>query len=105
MALPNLTYFAEGQIAAYRIFAMIDRVPQIDSDDMTGTVLENIVGEIEFRNVAFSYPSRPKQSIFRDFCLTVPAGYNLSILKDQSLFVRKCECGLSYPFCHLFQFL
>lgn len=31
-------------------------------------------GDIEFKNVAFSYPSRKDRFIFRNFDLTIPAG-------------------------------
>eukprot|EP01018_Ginkgo_biloba_P016173 Gb_10216 [translate_table: standard] len=79
-ALPNLKYFSEACIAAYRIYEMIDRVPAIDSDDTTGKVLHKVYGELEFRNVEFAYPSRPDTIIFHNFCLTIPAGQTVALV-------------------------
>jgi hypothetical protein len=31
-------------------------------------------GRITLKNVFFSYPTRPKALVFRDFCLDMPAG-------------------------------
>ncbi len=82
MSLPNLKYFAEAQIAAHRIFKMIDRVPEIDSDDTTGSVLRKVRGNLELVDVAFAYPSRSEQQIFKSLNLTIPAG----LLKCSTLF-------------------
>eukprot|EP01018_Ginkgo_biloba_P016166 Gb_10211 [translate_table: standard] len=79
-ALPNLKYFSEACIAAHRIFETIDRVPEINSDDMTGNVLEKVSGEVEFRNVEFAYPSRPDTIVFHNFCLTIPAGQTVALV-------------------------
>lgn len=45
--------------AAYRIFKTIDRIPLIDIDSDAGIHPEKIMGDIEFRNVNFAYPTRP----------------------------------------------
>ena len=45
--------------AAYRIFKTIDRIPLIDIDSDAGIRPEKIMGDIEFRNVNFAYPTRP----------------------------------------------
>ncbi len=87
MSLPNLKYFAEAQIAAHRIFKMIDRVPEIDSDDTTGSVLRKVRGNLELVDVAFAYPSRSEQQIFKSLNLTIPAG----LLKCFTLFQHWCS--------------
>eukprot|EP00253_Pinus_taeda_P023516 PITA_23516 len=79
-ALPNLKYFSEAGVAAIRIFKMIDRVPEIDSEDGKGKVLEKVSGEVEFRNVQFAYPSRPDSMIFHNFCLTIPARHTVALV-------------------------
>ncbi|KAG6553750.1 hypothetical protein Mapa_004665 [Marchantia paleacea] len=79
-ALPNLKYFSEGQSAATRIFDMIDRVPPIDSDNMTGRVLSKLEGRMELRNVDFAYPSRMDSQIFKNFCLTIPSGLTVALV-------------------------
>lgn len=74
--MPNLRYIAEAQMAAHKMFTMIDRVPDIDSENMAGQTLEKVTGTLELRNVKFIYPSRPEQTIFEDFNLVIPAGQN-----------------------------
>ncbi|KAK6266955.1 hypothetical protein QUC31_017792 [Theobroma cacao] len=48
---------------------------------MEGEILENVLGEGEFKQVEFAYPSRPESIIFKNFCLTVPAGKTVALLK------------------------
>ncbi|XP_058180428.1 ABC transporter B family member 15-like [Rhododendron vialii] len=78
--LPNLKYFSEASAAGERILEIIKRVPKIDSDNMDGEVLENISGNIEFKNVEFTYPSRPETSIFQNFNLKIPAGLTTALV-------------------------
>ena len=53
---PCLNAFGAGQAAAYKMFETIDRKPEIDVYDSNGLVLEDIQGDIELKNVHFSYP-------------------------------------------------
>ncbi|KAL8137374.1 hypothetical protein V2J09_003375 [Rumex salicifolius] len=78
--LSNVKYFSEAAAAGERIMEVINRVPTIDSENTDGQILENVIGEVEFRNVEFSYPSRPETLIFRDFCLKVPAGKAVALV-------------------------
>ncbi|XP_047960660.1 ABC transporter B family member 15-like [Salvia hispanica] len=78
--LSNLKYFSEASAAAERVREVIKRVPKIDSDSMEGQMLENVSGEVEFRHVAFAYPSRPESIIFEDFNLRVPAGKTVALV-------------------------
>lgn len=59
---------------------VINRVPKIDSYDPQGQVLENIQGEVEFRNIEFSYPSRPETTILRNLNLKVLAGKTMALV-------------------------
>lgn len=79
-ALPNISFITEATIAASRIFKLIDRVPQIDSEDGKGKVLAYVRGDIEFKEVTFSYPSRPDVQILQDFSLKVKAGRTVAIV-------------------------
>lgn len=76
-------------MAAHKMFTMIDRVPDIDSENMAGQTLEKVTGTLELRNVRFNYPSRPKQTIFEDFNLVIPAGqielWNTHLSSSQNL--------------------
>ncbi|KAL6526717.1 ABC transporter B member 20 [Orobanche gracilis] len=70
-AATNFYSFEQGRIAAYRLFEMISRSSSaVDHDGLT---LASVQGNIEFRNVYFSYLSRPEIPILSGFYLTVPA--------------------------------
>lgn len=79
-ALPNLTAITESQGAATRINEMINRNPTIDSEDRKGKALSYVRGEIEFKGVYFSYPSRPDTTILQGLNLRVPAGKTVGLV-------------------------
>ncbi|KAF9623240.1 hypothetical protein IFM89_000729 [Coptis chinensis] len=78
--LSNVKYFSEAVSAAERVMEVLKRVPEIDSNNMDGEILENVSGEVEFKNVRFAYPSRPDAIIFQDFSLKVPAGKTVALV-------------------------
>ncbi|XP_022732421.1 putative ABC transporter B family member 8 isoform X3 [Durio zibethinus] len=80
VALADLKYFTEAAVAATRIFARIDRTPEIDSEDTKGIVLDTIRGDVEFENVKFIYPSRPDSVVLKDFNLKVEAGKTVALV-------------------------
>jgi ATP-binding cassette subfamily B (MDR/TAP) protein 1 len=71
---------SEASTAAERIKELIRRVPKIDSESAAGDVLDNVIGEVDFRNLDFCYPSRPKSPIFVNFSLHVPAGRSVALV-------------------------
>ncbi|KAJ4145552.1 hypothetical protein LMH87_004400 [Akanthomyces muscarius] len=72
---PFATIFASASGAADKILDTVHRKPQIDSSKAAdGQVLSKIEGEVEFRNVDFSYPSRPEAKVHDNFNLVIPAG-------------------------------
>ncbi|KAH6829538.1 P-glycoprotein 20 [Perilla frutescens var. hirtella] len=70
-AATNFYSFEQGRIAAYRLFEMISRSSSTVNHE--GQTLPFVQGNIEFRNVYFSYLSRPEIPILSGFYLTVPA--------------------------------
>ncbi|KAK4417716.1 ABC transporter B family member 15 [Sesamum alatum] len=78
--LSNVKYFSEASAAAERIKEVINRVPKIDSDSLEGLILQNVSGEVEFKHIAFAYPSRPESIIFQDFNLKVPAAKTVALV-------------------------
>ena len=67
--------------SAHRVFEYIRMQPNIPSEGgiyphtFKGTRFESqFIGEIEFQNVYFRYPSRPDQPILQDFSLSIPVG-------------------------------
>ncbi|KAI6129641.1 ste6-like protein, partial [Pisolithus croceorrhizus] len=60
--------------AAAKLFATIERVPDIDSTSPDGLKPEKVVGEITLENVQFSYPARPDVPILKSINITFEAG-------------------------------
>ncbi|KAG8383258.1 hypothetical protein BUALT_Bualt05G0165700 [Buddleja alternifolia] len=79
-ALPNVPYITEASAAATRIFEMIDRIPAIDSENEKGEVLKYVRGQIEFREVHFSYPSRDEEPVLRGLSLKVKPGMKVGLV-------------------------
>ncbi|KAG8391278.1 hypothetical protein BUALT_Bualt01G0171400 [Buddleja alternifolia] len=79
-ASPSLTAFAAGQAAAFKMFETINRKPNIDAYDTKGKTLNDIHGDIELRDVCFSYPARSKEQIFNGFSLFIPSGTTAALV-------------------------
>ncbi|KAL3652976.1 ABC transporter B member 11 [Castilleja foliolosa] len=79
-ASPCMTAFAAGQAAAYKMFETIKRRPEIDAYDTKGKVLEDIRGDVQLREVYFSYPARPDEQIFSGFSLFIPSGTTAALV-------------------------
>lgn len=69
----------KGTGAASRLFELVDREPKITATQGV-PLLKKPRGEIEFKNVSFVYPTRPKLSIFKDLSFKIPAGSNVCIV-------------------------
>lgn len=59
---------------------MISQKPSIIQDPSGGKCLSEVNGNIEFKEVTFSYPSRPDIVIFRDFSIFFPAGKTVAVV-------------------------
>ncbi|XP_019099819.1 PREDICTED: ABC transporter B family member 4-like, partial [Camelina sativa] len=79
-ASPCLSAFAAGQAAAYKMFETIERKPDIDSYSTDGKVLDDIKGDIELKDVYFTYPARSDEQIFRGFSLFVSSGSTVALV-------------------------
>ncbi|KAI7865225.1 P-loop containing nucleoside triphosphate hydrolase protein [Mucor mucedo] len=66
--------------SAYKIYEIIDRVPEIDTDSKKGLVPSSITGSIEFKNVTFKYPSRPDVLIIDDLSIKIEAGKTIAFV-------------------------
>uniref|UniRef100_M4E975 Uncharacterized protein n=1 Tax=Brassica campestris TaxID=3711 RepID=M4E975_BRACM len=78
--LLNLKYFSDAVVAGERVTKVVKRVPDIDSNNMEGQILENIKGEVQFKHVKFMYPSRPETLILGDLCLRIPSGKTVALV-------------------------
>ncbi|XP_074317748.1 ABC transporter B family member 11-like [Silene latifolia] len=81
-ASPSLSAFTAGQVAAYKLFETINRKPEIDPYDLCGKVLDDIRGDIELKDVYFSYPTRPDEHIFSGFSLSVDRGTSVALVGE-----------------------
>lgn len=79
-ALPNISFFADAKAAALRICEVTDRTPTIGATEENGEILDQVRGEIEFKDVDFSYPSRPDTQILQRFNLKVHAGETIGLV-------------------------
>ncbi|KAI4335103.1 hypothetical protein L6164_013782 [Bauhinia variegata] len=79
-ASPSLTAFAAGQAAAFKMLETINRKPDIDAYDSAGRQPEDIRGDIELKEVFFSYPARPEEHIFNGFNLSIPSGTTAALV-------------------------
>jgi len=68
--------FQDGLSAAERAFALIDAEPAVRQTD--SQPLESVAGEIEFRNVRFSYSD--KETVLSDFSLRIGAGETVAFV-------------------------
>ena len=81
-ASPSMSAFGAGQAAAYKMFQTIQRKPEIDAYDPNGKILEDIQGDIELRDVYFSYPARAEELIFNGFSLHIPSGSTAALVGE-----------------------
>ena len=68
----------KGVGAASRLFELQDRNPTISPT--VGIPVKSARGPIRFENVAFSYPTRPAVSIFKNLDFEIPQGSNVAIV-------------------------
>ncbi|KAI8976833.1 putative ABC transporter protein [Pilobolus umbonatus] len=76
----NISSVSSACGAAYKVFATIDRVPEIDPDNKQGITKERITGEIEFKNIQFAYPTRPDIPILKNLSLKIKAGMTVAFV-------------------------
>ncbi|KAF5338964.1 hypothetical protein D9611_008824 [Ephemerocybe angulata] len=66
--------------AAAKLYATIDRVPDIDSFSEEGLRPENAKGEITLEDIEFSYPSRPTIKVVKKLSVTFKAGKTAALV-------------------------
>lgn len=76
---PNIVAFAQAKAAGYKAFQVIDRKSPIDIDDPNARE-HTMKGEVEFREVNFSYPTRKEQIVLRSFSHKFELGKTTAIV-------------------------
>lgn len=72
--------YIKGLSSGARIFELINLSPRISSHSGRIVPSHSLVPEIQFNDVTFSYPTRPTQTILKNFNLTIPAGQKVAIV-------------------------
>jgi len=80
LAAPNFKALTEGKVAGKMAYDIIDRIPEINSNDSRGKIIEAPKGRIEFKNVTFTYPTRPGQKILDNFSAVFEEGKTTAIV-------------------------
>ena len=76
----------EGLGASGRVFYLLDRVPQIPKPSLVKdneyAIIKptSMIGNVEFDNVSFSYPSRPDQPVLQQVTLRIPANTTTALV-------------------------
>lgn len=76
----NLGAFSKGKAAGYKLLEIIKQKPAIVQDSTDGICLAEVNGNIEFKDISFSYPSRPDVFIFKNFSIFFPAGKTIAVV-------------------------
>ncbi|TKY64230.1 ABC transporter B family member 19 [Spatholobus suberectus] len=80
LALSYFAQFAQGTVAASRVFFIIERIPEIDPYSPEGRKLSVIRGRIELKSVSFAYPSRPDSLILHSLNLVLPSSKTVALV-------------------------
>ncbi|XP_068114235.1 ATP-dependent translocase ABCB1-like [Hyperolius riggenbachi] len=79
-AAPNVEAIANARGAAYEVYRIIKKPRPIDSSSNEGHKLDKLSGNIEFKNIHFSYPTRPDIPILKGLNLTVKPGQTVALV-------------------------
>jgi ATP-binding cassette, subfamily B (MDR/TAP), member 1 len=74
------TDFSKALVAAAEMFAIVDRVPPIDSASTEGQQPALCEGHVRLTGVRFAYPSRPDIAVLRGLDVEVPPGKTVALV-------------------------
>ncbi|XP_073437562.1 phosphatidylcholine translocator ABCB4-like isoform X4 [Dendrobates tinctorius] len=72
--------FGKIKLSAQWIFQLLDRRPPIDINSEEEEILDQMEGNIEFKNIQFVYPTRPDIPILQGFNIKVSRGQTLALV-------------------------
>ncbi|CAG8433422.1 1771_t:CDS:2 [Diversispora eburnea] len=81
--LPNFVAIAKAKVAIKSINILLEKVALLESEALRGFKLSGMIGDIEFQEVNFSYPSRQDTLVLKNVNLFIPAGQT-TVLVGQS---------------------
>jgi ATP-binding cassette subfamily B (MDR/TAP) protein 1 len=65
--IPNIQSFAEASGSGGYVFEIIERKSKIDIFNNDGEIPSKFIGDIEFKDIRFTYPSRQDASVNNSF--------------------------------------
>ncbi|PLB50306.1 putative ABC transporter [Aspergillus steynii IBT 23096] len=77
---PQLGVITNASAAAAELFETIDRESKVDPLSEEGECPSTCEGNLEVRNLAFAYPSRPSAPALRGLNLSIPAGKTTALV-------------------------
>ncbi|XP_065254511.1 ATP-dependent translocase ABCB1-like [Emys orbicularis] len=77
---PYLESVSNARGAAYEVYKVISKHRLLDSSATEGYRPDKLKGEIEFKNIHFSYPSRPDIKILKGLNLKVQSGKTIALV-------------------------
>ena len=77
---PAIITVSIGRGAAFEIYNTIDRRSEVDSLSEAGLKPDSCKGDITFKNIKFSYPSRPGVQILKGVSFGVNAGKTVALV-------------------------
>jgi ATP-binding cassette subfamily B (MDR/TAP) protein 9 len=90
--------------AAEKIFSILERQPEFETEQFPLVPIETarmIKGQIQFKNVKFSYPSRPHIEILRGVNMTIPAGSVAALVGPSGQGKSTCLALLQRWYCQV----
>ncbi|KAJ3662142.1 hypothetical protein Zmor_006501 [Zophobas morio] len=85
---PYIEAFSVARAAGTKVYQVIDNIPVINLSKGKGETIQNLKGNITFKNVSFTYPSRQDVPILQGLDLTIKSG-------DTVALVGSSGCGKS----------
>ncbi|XP_048755888.2 ATP-dependent translocase ABCB1-like isoform X2 [Ostrea edulis] len=79
-ATPPLGKFSEARGAAFTVYQLIQQVPDIDIESDEGLKPNEVVGNVELRNVKFRYPARPEVQVLKGVSLEISRGETVALV-------------------------
>ena len=78
---PAMSAIQQGKVAFKLALNVIDQKPIVDPKKK-GAILprETLKGQIEFKNVCFTYPTRPEVQVLKDFTCTFESGQTTALV-------------------------
>lgn len=77
---PQFQAFTGASSAAAELFEVLDKPSQLDPLNPNGESPASVSGQIEIRDLKFSYPSRPGVQVLNGLSLSIPAGKTTALV-------------------------